>query len=594
MARIASNTTIVVISGVILTIPLYLWRIYYPLSDWAALALAPLALILFAGFQKPLAAMLRARSMATVRSDSWIFIFMTGRAKAAILSTVFVAVTVPILAWQALGATREMAFCLLALCLTANYITLGMPRLLQHHLHAPYATRYGVVLGAGIAALIFLPILTWINWSQITFPGEFRSLGIWDAVQFSVADRSPPRPSWIAEFLKPLYVIESIQLWFATNYGTSVWVTILYSIYLALVAFVIARASAALAWFAQSAVGNAEMTQQPSEHAKAQTGQPSRIRSNTAFLAFCGTLVLLAGATVGIALLGSLRPGDPDVTIIERELEPSIVEQVLTTSSTQTLQSVAPSIDRLLLEAYRPVYDAIPEYVNFHYSVRGEYTELFLAVQGQIGADLHERLFDGFEQRIKGTYSKLDEQYFEAFKSNLEAEIQSVMPEGAVLGEATQLALNDATDRAKVSYPVAGAAAIVGSGGLKALTAGMATKLGATIAAKAAAKGALKGSSVLAGAGGGAAICSWGGPLAVACGVGGGIAAWLLADAAIVNLDELINRDEFEAHLRELIDTDKAEKKKHIEEALREKAQQLDVIAEDYRLRDLPQTVFDN
>ena len=277
------------------------------------------------------------------------------------------------------------------------------------------------------------------------------------------------------------------------------------------------------------------------------------------------------------------------------------MEQALSNSPTEALQAVTQEIDPLLLGVYAPVYAAIPEYASFHYSVLGEYTKLALAVQGRMSSDLQERLFDGFEHRISGALTALDEQYFEAYKSNLDAEIQAAMPAenpGAVLGEVTQLVVNDALSRARISYPVAGAAGIVGSGGLKALTAGMATKLGATIAAKAAAKSTLKGGSLLAGAGGGAALCSWGGPLAIACGVGGGIAAWLLADAAIVNLDEFFNRSEFEADLRALIDQDKAEKKELVEEALREKAQQLDEdaeeIAEDFRLKDLSRTNPDN
>ena len=254
------------------------------------------------------------------------------------------------------------------------------------------------------------------------------------------------------------------------------------------------------------------------------------------------------------------------------------------------MQAVLQQMGPLLAVVYEPVNAAIPEYADFHYSLAGEYSLLFMALQGGISDDLQRQLFEGFEQRTNNALDELDALYLESYKSNLHAEILDALTTesaGAVLGEATQLALDDALARARISIPIAGAASIVGSGGLKALTASMATKLGTTIAAKAAAKGAVKGGAALAGVGGGAAICSWGGPLAALCGAAGGIAAWLLADGAIVNLAELFNRDEFEANLRVLVDEHKAKMKRHIEQALREKSLLLDEAAEDFRLRDL-------
>ena len=45
----------VALSVLILATPLGLWRVLYPLSDWAALALVPLGVVLFVGFRTPLA-----------------------------------------------------------------------------------------------------------------------------------------------------------------------------------------------------------------------------------------------------------------------------------------------------------------------------------------------------------------------------------------------------------------------------------------------------------------------------------------------------------------------------------------------------------
>lgn len=603
-----SNLAIALISAVFLMLPLLLWRALYQQTDWAAIFLAPLSVILFAGFRNPLADVLHAKAAAAVRPSSRLFMFVTGKFQATILSGVFVAVTVPILAWQALDAKPTMALALMALCIAAASLSQYLPKWFQPHFRRPFATRFGASLGAFAVAVIFVPILAWINWNHITYPGEFRSLEFGEAVRFGIDNQLPARRGWIAEILSLPYAIESAQLWLIGKYGTTLWIASLYCLYLTLVAFVIAKAASAIAFFAQLTISNNAIKQY---QAKTQTAASVPATSNIASVAFWGTIVFLAVATMGIALLGALREDDDSNRVIEYEIEPTVLERVLNFASEQALAEVASNVDVQLAYVYDPVYASIPVYADFHYSLRGEYTELAMTVRGwinndsrdRISTELEQRFFAGFDERISGAFTQLREKYLAVFNASLEAEIQAASAAGnsaTVLGEATQFALNDAVARARVSYPATGAAVLVGSGGLKALTAGMASKLAASVAAKTAAKGAVKGGGALAGAGSGAVLCAWGGPLALACGVGGGIAAWLLADKAIIELDELFNREEFESELRTLIDGDKADKRLRFNELLNSYAQQVDQntaeivnnYCDDFSLSELPRTRF--
>ena len=255
-ANFGAKAAIVVATGILLAVPLYLWRILYPTTDLAALLLAPLTLALFFGFKKPLGCMLRVRFAAMILDDSRIAGFMTGRIKAVVHSSVFVAVTVPIVAWQALGASDSVALFLVVLCLAASAMALGVRRWLQRHLHHPYCAWHGANLGALIAGMIFFPVLAWIVWNYVPVPGEFRTLGFWEAVQFGVADQLPQRRGRIAEILALPFAVESAQLWLIARHGTAVWLPVLYSLYVALVAFVVARASTALACFAEDAIAS--------------------------------------------------------------------------------------------------------------------------------------------------------------------------------------------------------------------------------------------------------------------------------------------------------------------------------------------------
>ena len=246
---------IVVGSALLLTVPLCLWRISYPLTDWAVIFLAVLAPMLFAGIYSRRKDLLRARYRAAAREESWVSGFLRGRIRAAIDSLVFVAVALPILAWQALGTADPIASVLILLCMVASGMSLGFRCWLQRHFHGPFAASWGFALGAGAAAIVFVPILAWINWKYVVFPGEFLSLSFLEAVQFGVAEQLPPRRGWIAEILALPFAIESAQLWVTAKYGsTMAWIPAVYSIYLALVAFIVARASTALASFAGDAL----------------------------------------------------------------------------------------------------------------------------------------------------------------------------------------------------------------------------------------------------------------------------------------------------------------------------------------------------
>ena len=331
--------------------------------------------------------------------------------------------------------------------------------------------------------------------------------------------------------------------------------------------------------------------------APTKTDEPQPTHGNTTAKFFWVTILMMAGATIALTLSGNVQMSRlaPQATTKTIEIQPTTLETFFSSAAQTAGQVIVPKIDNSLNEVYAPVYDSIPVYADFHYSVLGEYTELTEAALGQMGSGIHERLFNGFDQRIEAAASSLDHQYTVAYRTALRSLIEAELPEGEFslpLGELTQAALQDAVSRAKVSAPIAAVAVgVVGSGAVKTLTDTMAKKLATKIAAKASAKGVLKGGGVLAGAGSGALLCSWSGPGAAVCGIVGGVGAWLLTDAVVVNLDEYFNREEFEAEIRAMIDEDKASKKVLLEAALRKKASEMDAASKElikgFTLREL-------
>ncbi|MYF68658.1 MAG: hypothetical protein F4181_01185, partial [Proteobacteria bacterium] len=131
------------------------------------------------------------------------------------------------------------------------------------------------------------------------------------------------------------------------------------------------------------------MNQRTSETSKVDIGLAPPAKANLATWAFWGTLLFLAIATVGVALIVNMRAGVTEQTN-EVEINLTALEGALGASSTEALRVVVPDIDPLLSDAYSRVYAAIPEYVDFHYSVVGGYTELAVAAQGHIRPHLQE------------------------------------------------------------------------------------------------------------------------------------------------------------------------------------------------------------
>ena len=309
---------------------------------------------------------------------------------------------------------------------------------------------------------------------------------------------------------------------------------------------------------------------------------------------FWVTIVGLAIISLGLAVIGSYRAMNSSGTGTY-DIPQTTLETIFSETAERARVIVAPDVESLLSTVYAPAYAAVPRYADFHFSVLGEYTELTEAARGQMSASLYEKLFAGYQDRLSDAARSLDQRFSEAYAQELKNKVQLQVPSENLslpLGDMTQVALQDALERAKITFPLATVAAgVASSGSLKAVSAIMAKKMAAKIGAKAAAKGVAKGGGIMAGAGGGALLCSWSGPGAAVCGVVGGATAWFLADAVIVNIDEYYNRGEFEAELRAMIDEDKATKKKLLEAALRDKAFEMDkaskAMLEDFTLDDL-------
>jgi hypothetical protein len=322
-----------------------------------------------------------------------------------------------------------------------------------------------------------------------------------------------------------------------------------------------------------------------------KTSHPTR-KSRVASWFFWGTIAAMTLGTVGLQVAGSRQAANPSPPIqgnapTVSEMTADAFREALEGAPDVVLDQVLPNLDPLLDRAFQPAYEGIEGYTDFHFSIRGEYTELGAVVFSRLEDDLEKWLFAGLSDRLNSVSSEMDESFLQAYEQVLGERIR--MASGSVdLGDATRKATQDAVQRVKVTAPVAAATTVAGAVSIKVISKAVAKK----VAVKFAGKGLIKGGSLLTGAGTGAAICAAAGPAAAVCGIAGAVVVGLTVDAVVIEADEWKNREKFEQNLREAIDDEKDRVRSFLTQQLQVK--QLELIrmapqqAQDLTLAQLP------
>lgn len=233
----------------------------------------------------------------------------------------------------------------------------------------------------------------------------------------------------------------------------------------------------------------------------------------------------------------------------------------------------AASVSTKIDAAFEPVYERIPAFLDFHYSVVGEYTEIAAAFQDRLGGNFEKMLFTDadFDSRMRLANAELNadgmrliEQALDATRTRMADQLRLNPDEMGLVSRVATLTIDDAKARFEnEDLWIKGGSAAVGAGVVTAVVVKtLSTKIGTTLAAKGGVKLLVKGTGSIAGGAasgaGGSLLC---GPGAPACAMVlaplGALAAWYLSDKAIVEVDELINREQFEQDVRAAIDEEK-------------------------------------
>jgi hypothetical protein len=233
------------LSATLLFLTLYIWRIAYPWSDWASLGFIPLTLILFFGHMVHSVEIYRARLHTAIRVESSLSSILTGNIWAILRTFTLLLVAIPLMAWQALVSEIHETITLFVLCLFSGGLFSFLKLRISSHFHNPFSDMFAISSGTWIIAIIFIPIIAWMNFGYTSHAGENLTADLTEAVMLRLKDL-PLRQSSIAEILAPMYAYEAAKLWIVVQLGESKWAVVLFSLDTALISFIFARVSIVL------------------------------------------------------------------------------------------------------------------------------------------------------------------------------------------------------------------------------------------------------------------------------------------------------------------------------------------------------------
>ena len=226
-------------------------------------------------------------------------------------------------------------------------------------------------------------------------------------------------------------------------------------------------------------------------------------------------------------------------------------------------------IERELDVLFAPVEQGVDRYLDWYFSVVGEYERLGALVVGGfpqlMTSKLEEQLFGGAQfddrlRRLSRAIGSESETRMAALSARVGGEIQNNVRASPCQLERLNLSALGDLERDRQRFATAavsgGLAGIVVSGLARKASTGAVAKFAskktfqaaATLGGKVAAKRA---GSIVLSATGATALCSPGGPLAVLCGLSAGVVTWLAIDQAMIKIDEHRFREAMRAELLE-------------------------------------------
>ena len=244
-----------------------------------------------------------------------------------------------------------------------------------------------------------------------------------------------------------------------------------------------------------------------------------------------------------------------DNKTIRNNLENSETLKLLNENLKLKISNLNETIEYKVNQAFSPVYSNIDTFLNFHYSVVGEYTELIGAATNEIGSTIKDKLFgEIFDSNLKQVKEQVNHKYIKTLKEHFN-QIDTLATKNIdkTLNSQIFLKLNEDIEQ-RTSVQIIKLGSIIGTAAVvKIVSAKIISKTATKLATKAAIKTAAKSTA----SGTAATVGLSCGPFAWICSPVAAGVAWFGTDAIVVSADEYMNREEFKQDIIAMLDKEK-------------------------------------
>jgi len=223
------------------------------------------------------------------------------------------------------------------------------------------------------------------------------------------------------------------------------------------------------------------------------------------------------------------------------------------------------TIDKQINQAFNLTYKNIDTFLDFHYSVIGEYSEMLGTVTHKIDALVKEKLFgDMFWNQLKQAQQQINQQYKSLLQEHFhQVYILATDDINQTLNNKIFFTLSEDINK-RTSLQTIKFASFIGFKGTIKMISIVSSKIIEKTILKLATKSAIKTTSKTASSGVAAMAGLSCGPFAWACSPILAGMVWFGTDAIVISADEYINRDEFKYDIVNMIDKQKQDLINHI------------------------------
>ena len=249
-----------------------------------------------------------------------------------------------------------------------------------------------------------------------------------------------------------------------------------------------------------------------------------------------------------------------DNKIIRDNLENSETLKLLKENQNLKISNLNETIEYKVNQAFAPVYNNIDTFLDFHYSVIGEYTELVGAATNEISNTIKDKLFgEAFDNNLEQVKGQVNQKYIETLKEHFnQIDTLATKNINKTLNSQIFSRLNDDIQQ-RTSVQIIKFGSIIGTATTVKIIGAVTAKIIAKTATKLVTKSVIKTAAKTAASTTAATAGLSCGPFAWICAPVAATVAWFGTDAIVVSADEYMNRDEFKQDITTMLDNQKQE-----------------------------------